>query len=50
VKYWAYHLEHTTSWLIANPDLNLLFETDQKDQWTQSVELSGKEFAQSILI
>lgn len=41
---------HDLSWLIANPDLNLLFETDQKDQWTQSVELSGKEFAQSILI
>lgn len=42
--------KHDLSWLIANPDLDLLFESDNADQWNQSVELSGKEFAQSILI
>lgn len=41
---------HELSWLLANPDLELLFESDLKDQWVQSVDQSGKEFAQSLLI
>lgn len=41
--------KHETSWLMANPDPNLVFDTDLKEQWTQCVERSGQEFAQSIL-
>lgn len=41
--------KHETSWLIANPDTGLVFDTDLKEQWTQCVERSGQEFAQSIL-
>ena len=41
--------KHENSWLIANPDTGLVFDTDLKEQWTQCVERSGQEFAQSIL-
>lgn len=41
--------KHETSWLIANPDYNLIFDTDLKEQWTQAVDRSGQEFAHSIL-
>lgn len=41
--------KHETSWLTATPDLNLVFDTDLKEQWTQCVDRSGQEFAQTIL-
>jgi putative transcriptional regulator len=40
---------HNTSWLIANPDHHLVFDTDLKEQWTHAIDRSGQEFAQTIL-
>lgn len=40
---------HDYSWLTATPNLNLIFDTDGTDQWTQSIELSGSEFVQNLL-
>lgn len=41
--------KHTTSWLIANPDHHLMFDSDLKEQWTNAIDRSGQEFAQTIL-
>jgi putative transcriptional regulator len=41
--------KHEHSWLIANPDHSLVFDSDLKEQWTSGIERSGQEFAQSIL-
>lgn len=41
--------DHTMSWLVANPDHSIVFDLDNKDQWTESIERSSSEFAQSIL-
>lgn len=41
--------EHDKSWLISSSNPTLVFESDKEDQWTQSIEQSGSEFAQSIL-
>ena len=38
-----------TSWCTAKSDINLIFDYDLKEQWVQSLERSGQEFAQSIL-
>ena len=40
---------HSTSWCYARSDLDLVFNYDLKDQWIQSLERSGQEFAQSLL-
>lgn len=39
----------STSWCTANSDLSLIFKSDLKDQWIQTLERSGQEFAQNIL-
>lgn len=41
--------EHSVSWCTANSDLDLVFGSDTKDQWVQTLERSGQEFAQSLL-
>jgi putative transcriptional regulator len=41
--------KHEMSWLIANPDYNLVFTKDLKEQWALSLERSGLEFSQTIL-
>lgn len=41
--------QHNTSWCTAKSDLNLVFGSDNKDQWCNALDRSGLEFAQSIL-
>ena len=38
------------SWCTSGADLNLIFESDQKDQWCNALDRSGLEFAQNILL
>jgi putative transcriptional regulator len=38
-----------TSWCLANSDPELVFGTDNADQWCNALDRSGLEFAQSIL-
>jgi len=38
-----------TSWCTSSADLDLVFESDQKDQWCNALDRSGLEFAQNIL-
>ena len=38
-----------TSWCTANSDLELVFNSDNKDQWCNALDRSGLEFAQRIL-
>ena len=40
---------HTTSWCTANATPELVFGSDNKDQWCNALDRSGLEFAQSIL-
>ena len=39
-----------TSWCLANPSYDIVFESDQKDQWCKSLDKSAEEFAHSILL
>jgi putative transcriptional regulator len=39
-----------TSWCTSGADLDLIFESDQKDQWCNALDRSGLEFAQNILM
>lgn len=41
---------HETSWCTANSDLDLVFGSDNKDQWCNALDRSGQEFAQNILL
>jgi putative transcriptional regulator len=38
-----------TSWCTATGNADLVFESDQKDQWCKALDQSGLEFAQNIL-
>ena len=38
------------SWCYCKPDLDLVFETDQKEQWCNALDRSGLEFAKNILL
>ena len=38
-----------SSWCLASSDLNVVFGSDNKDQWCNALDRSGLEFAQSIL-
>ena len=40
---------HNLSWCMSTADLNLVFDTDGKDQWCNAIDRSGQEFAQKIL-
>jgi putative transcriptional regulator len=40
---------HENSWCLASSDLNAVFGSDNKDQWSNALDRSGLEFAQSIL-
>jgi putative transcriptional regulator len=40
---------HSTSWCYCHADLDLVFGSDNKDQWCNALDRSGMEFAQSIL-
>ena len=37
------------SWCTANSDLELVFGSDNKDQWCNALDRSGLEFAQTLL-
>jgi putative transcriptional regulator len=41
--------DESVSWCTAKGDKDIIFGTDLKDQWVQSLERSGQEFAQNIL-
>jgi putative transcriptional regulator len=38
------------SWCTSKPNLDLVFENDQKDQWAKALDQSAREFAQNILL
>jgi len=38
------------SWCIAKSNPELMFETDQKEQWCKALDQSAEEFAHSILL
>ena len=38
------------SWCYCNSNPELVFESDQKDQWCNALDRSGLEFAQNILL
>ena len=40
---------HDTSWCTATANLDLVFGSDNKDQWTEALDQSGLEFAQNML-
>jgi putative transcriptional regulator len=41
--------DHNLSWLTATSNIDIIFDFDSQDQWTESIELSGSEFAQNLL-
>lgn len=41
--------DESVSWCTAKSDLDMVFGTDLKDQWMQTLERSGQEFAQNML-
>jgi putative transcriptional regulator len=40
---------HENSWCVAHSDPDLVFETDQKEQWISALDKSGLEFARTVL-
>jgi putative transcriptional regulator len=40
---------HATSWCLASSNFDLVFGSDNKDQWCNALDQSGLEFAQTIL-
>jgi putative AlgH/UPF0301 family transcriptional regulator len=41
--------KHENSWCLATADYETVFGNDQADQWCNSLDRSGQEFAQTIL-
>lgn len=41
--------KHEMSWCLATSTPDLVFESDNKDQWVSALDRSGLEFAQTIL-
>lgn len=41
--------KHETSWCLATSNIDLVFDSDNKEQWAASLEQSGLEFAQNVL-
>ena len=39
----------TNSWCLASADLDMVFGSDNKDQWCSALDRSGLEFAQNLL-
>ena len=40
---------HETSWCYVKSDIDLVFGADNKDQWTNALDRSALEFAQTVL-
>jgi len=41
--------QQETSWCTSTADLDIVFESDNKDQWCSALDRSGLEFAQNML-
>jgi putative transcriptional regulator len=41
---------HANSWCLASGNFDLVFGSDNKDQWCNALDRSGLEFAQNILL
>lgn len=41
--------QSNTSWCTATSDIDLVFGSDNKDQWCNALDRSGLEFAQTVL-
>jgi putative transcriptional regulator len=41
---------HENSWCTSTSDLDIVFESDGKDQWANTLDRSGQEFAQNLLV
>lgn len=41
---------HNNSWLISSADKDIVFGYESQQQWTESVERSGQEFVQRVLV
>ena len=41
---------HNTSWCYTKSSINLVFGSDNKDQWASALDNSAQEFAQNILL
>jgi putative transcriptional regulator len=39
----------TTSWCWANSSINLVFDSDNKDQWCNAIDQSAQQFAENLL-
>jgi len=39
-----------TSWCLAQPDYDIVFGSDLKDQWCKAIDHSAEQFAQNILL
>lgn len=39
---------HNQSWLTSSADLDIVFDFDNEDQWTESIERSSSEFSQKF--
>ena len=46
----TYPWDHNKSWCVANSDPELVFGSDNKDQWCNALDRSGQEFAQNMLL
>jgi putative transcriptional regulator len=40
---------HKDSWCLATADLDIVFNSDDKEQWCNAVDRSGQEFAKNLL-
>lgn len=40
---------HDTSWCTSTANLDLVFDSDNKDQWVAALDQSGSEFAKNLL-
>ena len=45
----TYPRQHEHSWCTATATTDLVFGSDNKDQWCAALDRSGQEFAQSVL-
>jgi putative transcriptional regulator len=41
---------HTNSWCLASGNFDLVFGSDNKDQWCNAIDQSGLEFARNTLL
>lgn len=42
--------DHSLQWCVSSSNLDLLFDTDEEDQWNIALDVCGMEFAQNFMI